>query len=144
MIDSNSAYICPFGLGQKVFIISRDSEKVWVECESCDGIGSTEIYYKDNRINMVCSKCYGKKGEREYRMKKWNMQKDECASRIGLLYTIGRIMLDHCSEDGIEWKAMCKETGIGSGTIYNMKDMFYSKEDALNECKIRNEENDRS
>jgi hypothetical protein len=123
-------YLPPFLLNQKVFIITRMPEKRFINCELCNGDKNLILALKNKTIS--CPECYGKGGETKYFSEKWILVTNEP-------YIIKKISLEHYCNKEEEWQAMCEETGVGSGTWYNMKNMFSSRSEAINECNIRNE-----
>ena len=83
-------------------------------------------------------------------------QKDYITSSLSVIgpLTIGQVRVEVTDSDGVDWnelfdnykkqkkcteKYMCVETGIGSGTLYNVIDMFTSKEEAVSFVKEYNE-----
>lgn len=131
--------------GDVVYNIWRATERVFVPCAFCEngiimGLGGS---------SRGCPECFGRKGEYVHKKLQWRI--------VGRL-TIGEIRVEARAEDlqGFEpgtifsnygpqegfYKEsyMCKETGIGSGTIHRGDVLFKTKEAAQTECDRLNEE----
>ena len=132
-----------FGPKDKVYKISHSKESIWEECKFCDGEGV--IIGKDSSPRS-CPVCYGRKGEMVYKDLKWMVE--------SVPLTIGQIRIEFTpkstenlsdlfdnykaqSENYIE-SYMCYESGIGSGSVYYLKDLFSSLSAAQAECDKRN------
>lgn len=132
-----------YSFGDVVYNIWREMEKVFEPCTFCE---DGRVTGKDGST-CVCPECNGRLGETVHRNKQWRV--------IGQL-TIGEIRINARAEDtvGMEPETifnnygpqenhyketyMCKETGIGSGTVHNSETLFKTKEDAQAECGKRN------
>ena len=131
-----------FNINQKVYHIVNARERTWVPCSGCDSSGS--ITLKDGKARE-CPVCYGRKGESEYLPTKWQLDVLLTIGSIGVKVTnikstsgfanMGEYA-DGCTE--IEEEYMMYETGIGSGRVYYIKDLFHTKEEAQTECNDRN------
>ncbi|MGN6347064.1 MAG: hypothetical protein ACTHME_05115 [Candidatus Nitrosocosmicus sp.] len=132
-------YISPFKLGDKVFIISKEFREEFIKCIMCDGDKILKI--QDKNMEIRCPECYGEGGKINYLLIEWILS---CYRSVEGKYTISRINLDHSITDGIAWEYMCEETGIETGAIYRMNNIFLTKEEALAECEKRNSENERN
>ena len=134
-----------FDFGDKPWKIWTTPTREWKACGFCGESG--RIIGKDNE-SRCCPDCYGRKGGCVHINKGWDV--------MGQL-TIGEIKVETRAEDSVGYgdsmfsnfgpqKAfykegyMCKETGIGSGTVHYDTELFHSKEDAEAECKKRNAE----
>jgi hypothetical protein len=131
-----------YGPGETVYFIQRSYPRVYTTCQFCNGRGQIE---GANHTVRQCPECYGRGGEYSYKPQEWQLSK---------VLTIGQIRIEYTPEstEGISdifdnYKAqkekytetyMCYETGIGSGSIYNEKDLFKTKEEAQDACDIRN------
>ena len=123
---SKTSYEVPFSLGDKVCAIREGSEMYFKTCELCEGIGNVIIKEKI----IKCPDCYGHKGSNEYKPAAWHISYK--------LLTIGEVRLEHQKGKPIKFIAMCKETGVGSGTLHNMDTFFSSIKEAQKECDNRN------
>ena len=131
--------------GDGVYNIWRATEKTFVPCGFCvDG----RIIGKDG-TSRHCPECMGRKGEHIYKNLQWRI--------VGQL-TIGEIRVETRAEDqqGFEPSSifdnygpqkahhkesyMCKETGIGSGSVHYVETLFKTEEEAQAECDRLNAE----
>ncbi len=136
-----------FAGGDRVWHITRGKTRYWEPCAFCGSVG--KIQGKDE-VWTSCPKCYGKLGKYQY--------KDEESWHIvdGSPLTIGQVQLTHTfewegssdefdnygrQEEKTEERYMCRETGIGSGTLYYSNRLCASEEEALAECTRRDKEN---
>jgi hypothetical protein len=131
--------------GDVVYNIWRATEKVFVECGFCE---SGKIIGKDGTLRS-CPECRGRNGEYHHKNLRWRI--------VGQL-TIGEIRVEARAEDlqgfnpdtifdnygpqeGFYKESyMCRETGIGSGSVYRGEVLFKTKEEAQAECDRLNEE----
>ena len=131
-------YESPFNIGDKVYTITMGSRPVWADCPMCNGKGKITI----NDFTEKCPKCWGRGGNREYVKEGWRVERKmheerdslRCIELDHLRLTIGQVMLVHTKGKPPRWEAMCKEYGIGSGTIFDMSKFFATVEDAQAEC----------
>jgi hypothetical protein len=133
-------YTVPFSIGDVVFYIVQRSKQTFINCPLCDGHGRIKI--KEESRN--CPDCYGRKGTMEYGLEEWSIHKDS-VQILGVWhettvskFTIGQVRLEHTKRNKPKFSAMCVETGIGSGSVYDMENFFSSQEEAENECIKRN------
>ncbi len=136
-----------FNLGDKVHWINREYKKTQVTCPSCAGKG--KITLSDGE-KYTCPKCIGRCYQIKTDILKWHPLPK---------FTLGQVTITISDSPGIdgedrfdnfkpkkdrEERYMAIETGIGSGTLYNVKDLFATQEEAQTECDKRNkEENDK-
>lgn len=88
-----------------------------------------------------CPKCYGRKGSWDYVAKKWLVggEKPWLSSKDNVIYnpiTIGQVRVSVGYDD--DERYMCAETGLGSGTLWEAKNLFTSEREAIAECDRRN------
>lgn len=118
-----------FELGQRVWGLSRQSKNTFAECQSCV---YGKIRLRDNK-ELPCPTCNGSglltTGTRNY----WT---------VGLSkLTVGQFQIifpasEHHPKD--RERVMCHETGVGSGTLHSVDDLYESMELAQVECDRRN------
>jgi hypothetical protein len=121
-----------FSLGDPVVTITSDYVSRKVKCYTCNHTGRVVI----NDEEFTCPKCNG------------NCLRDQICghkSIIGEISTIGKIQVEitdpkFCYHEKEAYKViyMLKITGIGSGTLWNEKDLFHTREEAQKECDLRN------
>ena len=131
-----------FNFGDKVFVIGYDREKTWQPCSFCAGIGI--IIGKDDQTRQ-CPDCWNNKGKYVYGKQCWT---------VGQTLTIGEIKItDRCQHES-EYDSdfnnygdqtamrkeeyMAYETGIGSGSVWEVKRLFATKIEAQEECNKLN------
>ena len=132
-----------FDLGDKVWHIRYDTNPIHVTCTFCAGTG--RIIGRDESKDD-CRKCHGKGYNIEYQKMAWYISNHSL--------TVGQVSVTIIKSDGIETypvqfdnfkprdereeRYMMVETGIGSGMIYNVNDLFATREEAEKECDKRN------
>ena len=131
-----------FDMEDRVWLIRNQQVKVWIECKACGGTGKVVLCDDEPRS---CPVCYGNCGKNEYHPSRWQV-----AERL----TIGEIRIESRAEysegedsdfDNFghqkakhEEVYMCRETGIGSGTLWQAENLFATREEAEAECEKRN------
>ena len=125
-----------FNLGDAVYPIQRGGCSIFIPCKTCNGTGRITI--TESGENLLCPKCYGRKGSQEWQQLKWGIP-----FSAG---TIGKIDLELYAEEYHEdhddkTQYMLSITGVGSGTLWYENQLFLSHEEAQKECDKRNEEN---
>lgn len=128
----------------KVWWISRDRRKVWEPCSFCGAEG--RIVGKD-KVDRLCPECYDNKGKYTYHEMQYAI-----TDRSPL--TIGQVQISYTGkteglseafdnfksqDEKTEERYMCVESGIGSGSVYYVADLYPSREKAQAECDKRNE-----
>ncbi len=116
-----------YGIGDKVWGFGTDYVTKRLECPDCLGTKKWTITFADGRSEdtkcFTCSRSYeGSLGYIPYN--EW--QPTVIPLTIGEIYGF---------ENG-RARYMCKETGIGSGTIYSEEKLFSTKEEAVASAKI--------
>ena len=136
-----------FNLNQKVQLINRDRRTEFVKCAFCDGKKRITC----NNITRICPECYGSGGKQKAFELEWQLQEE---LTVGLV----RAQVLSLKKDGIfenrgsydpnnieeKYEYMMYETGIGSGSAYYEENLFGTKEEAIKECKRRNNEGTRN
>ena len=115
-----------FDLGQNVYLIIQDRVTEPLICDLCH---SEPLLLADGR-EIKCPQCGGYPGVK-YLGREW---------RIDGMLAIGQIRFEVTTSDFKE-QYMCYETGVGSGTVYNVGDLFATENEARIECAGRNKEN---
>ena len=132
-----------FSPGDKVWSVNNSMVQKWTVCEFCDGEG--ELVGKNNK-SRGCPECYRKGGKHEWISEGWH---------VGRELTIGQVRTEFtgswcgCSntfsnygpqKEKYKEEYMCRETGIGSGSVHNAERLFATKEKATAEAKRLNGE----
>lgn len=122
-----------FSLDDQVYKIWRIREKYYETCAFCGG--TNEIVGADGS-KKSCPECrfsehHGYKGKKiEYRDLAW---------KVTGTVTVGQVRIQVDKKE-TEESYMCRETGIGSGTIHYKDTLYKTREEAQAECDKRNEE----
>jgi RecJ-like exonuclease len=134
-----------FSPGDVVWKISNEKKTIFITCSFCDGSGKIE---GKNGKHMMCSECHGTGGHREWKDCGWILSQNYPTLTIGEVRFKFTGEWDGCSalwsnygpqSEKYEEKYMCRETGIGSGTLHNANHLFHTKEDAEAECERLNQ-----
>ena len=114
-----------FSLGDLVYRFGTRTHKEFVDCPLCKGDKQIDLQEK----RYTCPECRGTGGTYEYGALENYVLPDQ--------YTIGhvRAVREYGKEEN---RYMCKETGVGSGTVYNEEDLFDTIDEAEAECLKRN------
>jgi len=131
-----------FSCGDVVVKIFQAPTKTWEPCGFCGADG--RIQGADGKWKP-CPECYGSKGHNKYGSAAWQAS-DETL-------TIGQVRFEFTGEwegsssefdnygaqkEELEVQYMCRETGIGSGSLHYERDLFRTKEEAQKEADWRN------
>lgn len=133
-----------FNIGDRIYHIKKGMDTTVEICDLCDGDG----FYKVKNRKLSCVGC-GTQGKitKYSKISTWYVQNE--------VFTIGQIYVILTNSPGVPGKEkygnfapqkkqvdhyMCVETGIGSGPVYDPKNMFFTKEEAQAECDKRNKE----
>jgi len=120
-----------YKIGQEVYKINWCNPTTWKTCEACNG--ATFVHIKENGKQISCPDCRGVGKHSIYLGTRW---------AIGSKLTIGKIQIEQFDteyndhEDRITY--MCRETGVGTGSVYEEKDLFTSLKAAESEVNKRN------
>jgi len=129
--------------GDTVYLISKRFEQIITDCGFCNGTG--RITGADGQTD-TCPKCYGRRIIISSRPMKWLYDK-----RL----TIGRVEVKIVDSQGLdgettfdnykaqqsrEEKYMAIETGIGTGSVWSVENLFSTQEEAQAECDERNKD----
>lgn len=134
-----------FDFGDTIYFIGQARRQTWIPCPLCDENGEIVVINGNTRR---CPDCYGRRGKTEYGLHEWRISKGPV--------TIGQIRVDVRQEyrDGDvsdfdnfghqsgyhEEGYMCRETGIGTGSVYESDRCFATRAEAEAECARRNAE----
>ena len=126
-----------YGLGDQVWLVRRNKPKTWVRCTFCDGYEKQQANLAPNTTitggdgsTKTCPSCHGRGGGNVYLELAW------C---VATTLTLGMVRVRKSSSEYDE-EYMAHETGIGSGSIYNVENLYPTKEEAQAECDRRNKE----
>jgi hypothetical protein len=131
-----------FQFNDRVYFIHQAWRQYWEPCGFC---GSKGYVFGANQKERDCPECYGRKGFQRQGEFEWLVDGP---------YTIGQVRVEITGEDedspdtGFsnygprkycrKEEYMMKETGIGSGSIYDGYRCFASREEAQAACDTRN------
>jgi hypothetical protein len=141
-IAADRVIVAPFSIDQAVWHVARARQKIETPCPFCAGGGYA--VGKDGS-NASCPKCMTRAVIVAYLDEAWAV--DDRAMTVGqirLAYTGGHRASSERSinygsqKESVEWRFMCYETGIGSGSLWDPKDLFASRETAQAACDTRN------
>lgn len=128
-----------YSLGNSVVGIGNCAENVWHPCPACNGTGTVSL----NDDRYTCPKCYGRSGEYRYGPALWRITEISEVGQVRTEYTSTRGWDDMLNEPARAQKSiiqyMLESTGVGSGTLWPERDLFFNKESAQAECDRRNE-----
>lgn len=117
-----------YNLKQVVYNAYCENSPYYVKCEDCDGTGYWEVANKDKKIGChTCNK------EGSWRNNPGKVTLYKYFPRVQEL-TIGQIRATIGKDAEVRY--MCKETGIGSGTLWNEKSLTDNEEYAIEASKI--------
>ena len=121
--------------GDTVWMITKHMTYKMEDCPTCHNLGRVEI----NGKFFTCPNCngYTKKVADE---EKWELYTYVQCGKIGKI-TIESYRKEHSNKTNhpsLNITYMLDSTGIGSGTLWDEKDLFPSEEEALLECDKRN------
>ncbi len=138
-----------YNFGDRVWKINTQPKQTWETCSFCNGIGSIVGQDASSRI---CPECYGENGKYIFTNEGY---------RVTDQLTIGKVKVSITAKDSVgmlehegfwnygtqkakyEETYMCKETGIGSGSLHDVSTLWFTAEEAEAECKRRNEEDEK-
>lgn len=110
-----------FDLDQQVWKFDIEQGRVKVVCETCNGRGKVTVGARDSSV--YCPDC-GAKGY-EFIDERWKTFTLRPLT-VGQIRALATISTDdpHTDADGNRVEYMCRETGVGSGTIHHEGDLF--------------------
>lgn len=109
-----------YNLKDEVFNPYCVNEKYYITCEDCQGTGKWEL--KDSTKTIGCQTC--SKDDNWYRTP-GKVEQYKYFARVNTL-TIGQITATIGYKKEIRY--MCKETGLGSGSLWSEKDLVTTYE----------------
>lgn len=121
-----------FSVGDVVYKAWTTTVSKQHHCPDCKGERKWKaVSPAGNEYDFACPRCASSyHGDRDL-----SLSYSEFAPLVQKL-TIGSVRVDTSSKDRpVEY--MCRETGIGSGTIHSEADMFDSEEDAMRAAEIK-------
>jgi hypothetical protein len=123
-----------YSIGDKVFYPSTTTERKQHPCPDCKGSRKWEAKSPaGGEYTFACPRCAA-----SYNSDR-DMTLDYSASvPVVRSLTIGSVQFNTAPssyDHGARY--MCQETGVGSGNVYNEKDLFLTEEEALGAAKIK-------
>ena len=113
-----------FNLGDKAYWLQSTHKELFEQCPSCE---AGHLVMKDGR-QLQCPRCKGKGVVSTRSGHKWF---------VGQSLTIGQIRFEVSSEESKE-QYMCRETGVGSGYVLPISDLYKTAALAQAEADKRN------
>lgn len=125
--------------GDKIWTIGQTSRTEWIECSFC--VGKCRVNGFDGNT-APCPKCYGKGGENSYIGKEWEIMEPLTIGQVRMSITgesRGVAGKEHYSNLGPQKYSeceeyMCNETGIYTGSVYEVNKLYATIEEAQVEC----------
>lgn len=114
-----------FNLGDKAWHLYSDRVEAFDPCPCCKE-GKVPLA---NGSSLQCPRCAGKGAIALRGVLRWNVERNPL--------TIGQIRFEVESEESKE-EYMCRETGVGSGSIHRVSDLYQTRELAQAEADRRN------
>lgn len=114
-----------YNLGDPVWLINLVRVERFEECPSCK---QGQVPLPDGR-SLKCPRCDGKGAIAECSVGRW---------RVKRKLTVGQIRIEIAGKLDDREQYMCQETGVGSGSVYNVSDLYSSEALAQAECDKRN------
>ena len=130
--------------GDVVYHIWQKATQTWETCPFCGGEKKTTG--KDGSEHL-CPKCYGRAGQYILGKQEWQVVETLTIAEIRIKARAedpvgidpGTIFANYGPQKGLyEEEYMCKETGVGSGSVYDVSTLFPSKDEAQAQCDRRN------
>ena len=118
-----------FNFGDKVFHGSCSWNTTWEQCPDCLGSGIWHVILPNKEeFDVPCGTCCD-----VWSTNRGKIPKEGYTAKVTRL-TIGSIRADTYDKEG-PIKYMCRETGIGSGSLWKESDMFHTEEEAMAHAK---------
>ena len=119
-----------YRIGDTVWYPYSEVYSDFIDCSDCCGTAEWEAKLPNGEVLQIeCSTCAG------YLESSGTQRVMSCKHYASEL-TIGSVRIDTADRDGRLVSYMCKETGIGSGSIYYEDRIFSNKESALKMAKF--------
>jgi len=135
-----------FNFGDRVWKIGTIPRKEFNKCKFCEGVG--EIVGKDGTTRQ-CPECYGRREYETLVHEGWRIMSELTIGEVKIMARgkdpVGSPFRSQFSNYGPQMAAyeeeyMCKESGIGSGSVHYVDTLWATKEEAQTECDKRNAE----
>ena len=135
-----------YNLFDTVWHIQSLPTKEWIVCDFCEGL---KVIIGKNGKERTCPECSGFGGSNKIEKQGWQVTQKLTIGHVRVAITgkdpIGTPRHSVFSNYGPqEYKHkeeyMCKETGIGSGSVHKVDYLWPTKEEAQKECDRRNKE----
>lgn len=120
-----------YDLGQRVWAIYHDSQRVQAPCAACDGEGQLALV-KGGAVQ--CRECYGRRTVPTQRALGWRVRGPGVVGKV----TVERVAARYADDYPDRTVYMLDITGVGSGTLWSEDTLFPSEEDADAEVSARN------
>lgn len=117
-----------FSIGNTVWLIRQSKKSRFDPCPTC--LGEGEVVGADQR-GVWCRFCSGSGRVHVEWYDEWDV--------VGAL-TIGLVRYEAAYDGKIEESYMAHETGVHSGSVYRIRDLFPTKTKAQMNCDVRNAE----
>lgn len=129
-----------YDLGATVYVIANAQAKAWEPCDFC---GESGRIVGANDEGRSCPECYGRRGRDVWLPTAW---------RSYGARTVGQVRVQIIDSPGCagadlfkpqktrDEEYMLVETGIGSGTVWKVEQLFATAEDAAAACEALNAE----
>jgi hypothetical protein len=124
-----------FDLGQAVWLVKRFPKRTTTPCPGCNGLGN--VLLADGTFGR-CPKCYGNKTKVETAPADWHVRGPMTIGNVRV--SLFQVRDDNEHED--ERMYMCRETGVGSGTLWREQDLFKTRQEAGDEASERRRRGD--
>lgn len=126
-------YTFKFSCGDTVYMVRREQKRVHKACAECSGVGFAVV----NGKSWTCPECHGRRGSMEFQPEAYHADPAP--------YTVGSLRLEYTDSPGlsgeqtfsnfkpqkkIEEVYMLVETGIGSGSLWPVKSLFSTFQEA--------------
>lgn len=140
-----------FSCGDEVWSIQDQKERKFIGCKFCGGTRIVFFRTPGKRVETEgeCPKCHGGGGEYTWLPTKWHVSTS--------ILTIGEVRVEHrcqdpnsygdpifnnCGPQKEKYKEsyMCRETGIGSGSVHYVESLWATVTEARAECDRLNTE----
>lgn len=122
-----------FSIGERVWVIARSHVYQPHPCRTCNESGSIEI----QGDTFVCPRCSGRKMEQRG-CERWHVDRSDVVGQIRFEATKPLEYHDSVSEGGFTEAYMLETSGVGSGSVYDARQLFAAEDHAETECLRRN------